>query len=269
MKLYRDAPQASIKMEHDPDLVAKLELALRNYGIDVAIETGTYHGTGSTRMLAETFSRIRLPMVFVTFEANFRNWLTAYRNLRELPFIHSLWGCSVDLEGALAFVRQDEAIAHHGDYPDIFIDNIDDPVGFYSREIEGVLGRRKAREAGSHSAMQKTLAKFGELWGAGGMRAFSESTLREYLWSGEALLAKYLALFGDNKPLIVLDSAGGCGWYEYQTVMRVMADKSFLLMLDDTHHLKHFRSLKHMLADPRFEVIGHSPYHGWALAWHQ
>ena len=53
MKLYRDAPQASIKMSDDPGFRAAIESAIRRYGIRIAIETGTFEGTGSTPAIAD------------------------------------------------------------------------------------------------------------------------------------------------------------------------------------------------------------------------
>ena len=47
MKLYRNAPQAATAMVHDPELVAKIEGAIKEYAVDVAIETGTFEGTGT------------------------------------------------------------------------------------------------------------------------------------------------------------------------------------------------------------------------------
>lgn len=132
-----------------------------------------------------------------------------------------------------------------------------------------MLGQRTKKAPALRSAVQKTLTKLRALSRRLGMRAFREDELREHLWSGDGLLAKYLELFANDKPLIVLDSADGCGWYEFQTMLHVMADKPFLLMLDETRHLKHFRSLKHVQTDPRFQMIGFSPYHGWALTGHE
>jgi len=267
MKLYRDSPQASTTMAHDSELINKLEEAIRQHHIDVAVETGTFEGTGSTRIVAQCFCRVGPPKVYVTFEVGLESWMTAYRNLSEFPFVDCRWGCSVEREKALAFVMQDEMLANHKNYPDIYIDDIDDPVAFYSRELRGVLGRRSIASELS-SATTTALRKLRVLPSRDTSEKITESDVRKFFWSGEGLLPKYLKLHHHNRPLIILDSSGGCGWYEFQIMMEVMKDVSFLLLLDDVHHIKHYRSLVHVKSDPRFHLLGHSSHHGWALAIH-
>lgn len=268
MKLYRDAPQASIMMARDPELVAKLEDAIKEHCIDVALETGTFEGTGSTRIVAECFCRVRRPKIYVTFEVGLESWMVAYRNLREFPFVDCLWGCSVDRKKALTFIRQDEMLANHTDYPDVYIDDIDDPVAFYSNELQGTLGRRSIASEFS-SATRRFLTKLRVLPSRDVSERFTESDARKFLWSGEDLLSKYLKLHYDNNPLVILNSSGGSGWYEFQVMMEVMQNAPFLLLLDDVHHIKHYRSMLYVTSDPRFRLLGHSLQHGWALATHE
>jgi hypothetical protein len=252
-------------MAQDPELITRIESAIRDYRVDVAIETGTYQGTGSTRMIAECFNRVGRPKLFVTFEVGFGNWLLACRNLRGLPFVECRWGCSVDREKAVALVQDDEMLAHHERYPDIFIDDTENPIDFYTRELRGKLAWQNLPAIGKQGGLPWLLER-----ALVGLRCLPpmEKKLRDFFWSGEGLLPKYLQLHHDNKPLIILDSAGGCGWYEFQLTMEIMGDAQFLLLLDDTHHIKHYRSLQHVKADPRFQVLSHSPYHGSTLAWH-
>ena len=44
--------------------------------------------------------------------------------------------------------------------------------------------------------------------------------------------------------------------------------EDYLLLLDDINHIKHFRSYRHVKADPRFEVLGVDEREGWLLAKH-
>ena len=268
MKLYRNAPQAATAMVHDPELVAKIEGAIKEYAVDVAIETGTFEGTGSTRMVSECFTRVRPPKVYVTFEVGLQSWLTAYRNLRPFPFVQCLWGCSVDRAEALAFIMRDEMLANHAKYPDIYIDDVQDPVAFYSNELKGTLGRRSIASEVS-SATRRTLSGLRILPSRDASERLTESDARKYLWSGDGLLPKYLKLHQRNKPLVILDSSGGCGWYEFQVMMEIMKDLPFVLLLDDVHHIKHYRSLEHVKSDPRFRLLGHNSHNGWALATHE
>jgi hypothetical protein len=93
-----------------------------------------------------------------------------------------------------------------------------------------------------------------------------ETQVKNFLWSGEDLLSKYLELHIKNHPLVVLDSAGGCGWLEFQTTIKTMQTNPFLLLLDDIHHIKHYRSLQYIKNCKKFKIINHSPTDGWVLA---
>jgi hypothetical protein len=216
---------------------------------DVIIETGTYLGTGSTRILAEFFSNCPVKR-FVTLEANCNYWRVARNNLRRFPFVEPLWGLSVGKQKALNFIRADEAIREHYRYPDFFIDDTKDPVGFYTREVEG------AHAAGTTPALKAAL------------KASLERGSKIFFWQGEDLLPQTLELHRRQRPLIVLDSAGGIGNLEFRTVLASMEDASYALLLDDTHHLKHFRSLRHIQSDPKFRLIGAGEDGSWALAVH-
>ena len=262
MKLYSEAPQASMKMGDDPALAAALDAAVQTHGTRIAIETGTYEGTGSTPLIARSLQRAGDPITFVTFEVNFNSWLIACRNLQKFLFVDCLWGCSIDRQGALNFIKQDDALRNHHAYADIYIDNVEDPVGFYSSELNGMLG---AKHMGEGSKLRRLATRARATLGA----ARAGEKMKPLLWRGEALLPAFLRLHRDNSPLVILDSAGGCGLYEFKTMMEIMGDASFLLLLDDTHHLKHFRSLDAIRNDPRFKLLGHSAEHGWALAWHE
>jgi hypothetical protein len=137
----------------------------------------------------------------------------------------------------------DEAIKNHHAYPDIWIDDVDDPAAFYSAEIMGTMLVQQHDNAAAPAG-------------------------NEFLWDGEGLLARACALHRRHKPLIVLDPAGGIGYLEFRTATSAMADAEYTLLLDDTHHLKHFRSARDVEADPRFRVLAHSHEQGWLLAHH-
>jgi hypothetical protein len=171
---------------------------------------------------------------------------------------------------------RDEALNNHGKYPDIYIDDIEDPVGFYLNKLNGMLGMSD-RAAKASVVIDLPFARRAKRWlkaiATGKLPNFSGAAsnvdLATHLWSGESLLPQLLKLHHDNCPLVILDSAGGCGLYEFDIMMDVMRDAAFLLLLDDTHHLKHFRSLQRMKNDTRFRILNVNDYHGWALAWHE
>src|SRR5437762_1693809 len=140
MKPYREYAYYSINMHDSAELRALLRETILRERIQHVVETGTHQGLGSTRFLAEIFVETTPPRSFVTIEANWRSWRRARRNLRRFPFVQSLWGDSLEPRRALEFVEQDECIRHHERYPDVFIDEPDDPVRFYGRELRGELG---------------------------------------------------------------------------------------------------------------------------------
>src|SRR5690242_7832612 len=137
MRLYGVESHASMDMARDPVLRQHLVELIARYRLDVAIETGTFLGLGSTRFIADAFLQVAPPKRLVTVEVNFANWCRAKANLRAYPFIDCRWGLSVALDRALEFLQHDEMLLNHQRYPDIYIDNISDPVAAYSRELRG------------------------------------------------------------------------------------------------------------------------------------
>ena len=239
MKLYSTYSKAGMDMQGRDALSRTLSACLEVENIQYVVETGTYLGLGSTKTIAEAFSAP--PAEFVTIEANWTSWGAARKNLTRFPFVTPLWGNSVAREEALAFINEDPAIIHHSAYPDIWIDDINNPQKFYSDEVRGKLGG------------------FG----------FAELVAKYLHYSGEDLLRKYLSKFKELRPLIVLDSAGGTGYLEFKITQEVMGNNPYILLLDDIHHLKHFRSLRDMKEDKRYLLLSENMEDGWVLAKHQ
>jgi hypothetical protein len=238
MKLYAEYAHASMAVRDDSDIEIALKELQTEHPVDVIIETGTYLGTGSTRMLAEFFERNGSIRRFVTVEANWSYWKAARFNLQRFPFVELKWGLSVNEQKAIEFIRTDPAIREHHRYPDIFIDDINDPIGFYTREIQG------------------------------GRASLKEFVKRTLYWQGEDLLARTLTRHKNDWPLIVLDSAGGIGRLEFQITLETMGSASYALFLDDTHHLKHFRSLEAIRSNSNFRLIRMAHDASWILAVH-
>ena len=247
MKPYREYALGSISMHDSDELRSLLRDLIARRRIDHVVETGTHEGLGSTRFVAESFPTDSPPRSFVTIEASWRHWRRARRNLRRFPFVRPLWGQSLPLRDAIDFVAQDEVIRHHERYPDVFIDDVEDPVGFYTGELRGELG--------------------GESLGVA--RRVLRALDRRLRHRGENLLAKSLLRVRDGNPLVVLDSAGGTGWLEFIELRRTMDDRPYVLLLDDVHHVKHFRSLEHVRRDPSFAIVGLDERHGWMLSEHR
>jgi hypothetical protein len=256
MKLYATNTHASMSFADDPAFTE----ALREFvsSVDSVIETGTYLGLGSTRLLAEFFLRTALPKSFITIEANWDHFKIAKSNLCKYPFVDCRWGLSLYRADALKFIANDDAIRDHAAYPSIWIDDLRNPVAFYSAEISGQMATLKSKRP--HIMLARMLAK-----------RFASAEIK-HLWCGEDLLAKFLNLHkaqGFGLPLIVLDSAGGVGYLEFEVARDIMAQREYFLLLDDTHHLKHFRSARDIRGDSNFTILAESPSAGWMLARHK
>ena len=247
MKLYSTAPGASISMIEDVKLSHLLVEISKRAPITHILETGTHIGLGSTKFIAEIFAaQSPPPQLFITVEANHRSWRQARENLKPFPFVTPLWGLSTTRQEALRFISNDPALQEHLKYPDIFIDDIKDPLKFYTSEIAGRLGRGRNPIEGIRQLLD-----------------------RRRFYAGEDLLAKWLAAFRSYTPLVVLDSAGGVGYLEFNTVLEHMAGHPYFLLVDDICHLKHFRSYDYVHTHNEFSVIGENKDAGWLLAGYQ
>jgi hypothetical protein len=245
MKLLSEY-RANMSMEAGQELCLLLKETLEKQKVTHVLETGTYCGLGSTTFVAESFPASSPPKIFVTVEINWASWRQAKRNLRRFPFVTPLWGRTVTAKAALQFIDSDYVLRNPGQYPDIFIDDTRDPLRFYREEILGALG-------GAHRSPARAIGWLFD-------RVFS--------YAGDDLLEKYLLRFQTNDPLIVMDSAGGIGFLEFSILQRVMQNHSYLLLLDDINHIKHFRSCERIKKDRQFSILGIDESHGWLLAKH-
>lgn len=243
MKSYQDYARSSVSMSEDDVFQDTLKRLFAENRIEYIIETGTWLGTGSTRTVANAIPKDRSPKAYYTIEANPTFHLIARYNLLRWPFVKPLWGNTVAKEKALKFIQNDEVLKNHDQYPDVFIDTLNDPVAFYTAEVNGRLGSNPVIN-------------------------FVGWLSDTFLKKPEDLLEKLLRQCADSKPLVLLDSAGGTGWLEYQTVRDTLAGKPYWLILDDIHHLKHFRSFQDVNNRPDFRIIAHSLADGWMVAEH-
>jgi len=251
MKWYGSAPGASMHMHEDPVIIGALErlfegnlqcmksvpVALGNDlpditgyihhlgRVTVAIETGTYLGTGSTKFIAEAFQRTWPPKVFYTIEVDHNAAMQARVNLARFPFVCPLWGSSVDIEQAAEWLENDSVLQTPYAYPDIWIDHIDE-----------------ANSAKHYAA---------EMRGSSAMAGHSD-------WAGEDLLRKLLDQHIHSQPLVILDSAGGIGWLEFQIMLETLAGHRYFVLLDDVQHVKHFRSLDYIKGSDEFVILAES-----------
>jgi hypothetical protein len=211
--------------------------------IDVIIETGTYLGEGSTKIAAEVFHDREDFRRLYTMESNKEYFEKAQTSLAKYPKVTCLNGLSVRYRDAVNFIRKDPVLDAHRDYPDIYIDDVEDPRKFYLNEIG-----------------------YGNRGGGKSLMNYAGQLFRK---KRTALLEKCIAANENYNILFLLDSAGGIGWLEFQNVIRAMGGREYHMLLDDIQHLKHFRSYEYIKKSPEFSIIRVSEEHGWVLCKHR
>jgi hypothetical protein len=202
---------------------------------DIIIETGTYHGEGTTAMVIQAiksvFKRPDLALRFITIEADSVNFDIATQNLSKHKWVQVIHGSSVNLEKAEKFIKNDEMLLNHENYPDVKID-ASDPIPFYLSEVRGKLFIFGGTESGEDDLFSKLESQ----------------------------------LYG-KIPLFVLDSCGGIGWLEFQEMLKLMYDRPLYVWLHDINHVKHYRSYLYIKDHPReWKIIDERP-DNWVLAW--
>jgi len=70
------------------------------------------------------------------------------------------------------------------------------------------------------------------------------------------MLATAMSVSGNYSPnFILLDSAGHMGYQEWGYVMALYRGDEFILALDDTNHLKHYKTVQQIKQDSRFKLL--------------
>jgi hypothetical protein len=176
-------------------------------GVRHIIETGTYLGTGTTQVLIGAVEAAKRKGITLTTVESYRPcWEEACKTLSPWPWVYPRLGLTLKKTECLEWIKQDDVIRNHQQYPDIFIDNLIDPVGFYQTEIE--------RSDCEDENVLEILVTQAEIEG--------------------------------GKILFCLDSCGGIGYLEFKKVTDLMRSAPYYLMMDDIQHIKHFRSLLHI-----------------------
>jgi hypothetical protein len=108
-------------------------------------------------------------------------------------------------------IKGDPWLWDHERYPDLFIDDIKDPVNYYISEFR--------------------------------------SELLGYLLN-ENMLHELITNFSTEDIFFCLDSCGGTGFLEFLTVDSLMGNRGFYVFMDDAiDHVKHFRSAREIRAN--------------------
>lgn len=250
MKKYSDYAHSSISMSKDSLFKETLNKLFTEYKIDTIVECGTYLGLGSTSLLAEAILKNATHYPdFITIEVDKKIYNEAVKNLKKYPFITPKWGLSVNAAEAKKFIQTDDAILHHENYPDVFIDYTDNPAEKYIEEIDGNLSKNFNKKESVFEKLTRLL------------------TLKSKVLFEENILETISQSLNGKTPLFLLDSAGGIGYFEFLTVARLMKNKPHFIILDDIHHLKHFRSFRDLSNDTdNYTIINKSLENGWVVA---
>jgi hypothetical protein len=168
------------------------------------------------------------PEKLYTIECSYANYSQAKENLKHLPFVECIHGLSVDSNSAISFMEMNSDIFTD----DVFVDH-SDPISFYKNELNGMLNGGERKEDMAQNILKELLPKI-----------------------------------ADENPLILLDSAGGIGFLEFTEVCEIMKEKPYTIVLDDTHHVKHYRSKIAIYNNDKFEVVYDDPIHGRLIAVH-
>lgn len=250
MKDYSKYPRHSISMSSDKKFIETIGKVFDTYNIKNIVECGTFKGTGSTRTIANIIKNKQYNIEkFYTIEVDYDFYKQAVKNLRKFKFVYPIWGISVDKELAIDFVINDDAIKNHEKYPDVYIDILENPAEFYLNELNGKL-----------SEMNRKKSFFEKL--------FARKNKNNEIFKNN-ILEEILPQIKNEDSLILLDSAGGIGFLEFKTVLEELKDSNFILILDDIHHLKHFRSIEYVQNSEKFNLIQKSELDGWAIAYYQ
>ena len=166
------------------------------------------------------------PEKLYTIECSFSNYTKAKENLRDLHFVECIYGVSVGIEEAKRFMASNQDIF----MDDVFIDDLN-PIEFYTNEIMGMIAGDSEKEDIKQNILSDLLPKI-----------------------------------ADSNPLILLDSAGGIGFMEFLCVKDIMKGRPYILVLDDTHHVKHYKSKLFIQKDPSFQVVYNDDVHGRLIA---
>lgn len=182
-----------------------LEALVANNKLTRIIETGTYHGTGTTQAIISGLEIHDLESEFYSIECNPDFHRIASKNLSFTDKVNLINGISIPKSKLPSLID-------FTDYPDhIIVD--------YKPEI-----REK---------MYLAEVKFDV---------------------PDDILGSLLVNQGFEPELVVLDSAGHMGTVEFDYLMTLIKN-DFLLALDDTNHVKHYKTVQKITGDERFKEV--------------
>jgi len=200
-------PVNQIEVKANPALESQLIQIFSNKDApEVIIETGTYLGTGTTQILIDAVVKTHKEnsILFYTIESSQEWFKQASKNLSKYPWVQLFHGLSINKDECIQWIESDPYLLEHEKYPDLFVDDTTDPVKYYKSEFRPDM--------------------LGYIMDDNMLKSLTEN-------------------FSTENIFFCLDSCGGTGYLEFQTVNSLMGDRGYYLFMDDAiDHVKHIRS---------------------------
>lgn len=180
------------------------------------IETGTYMGEGTTRVIATTLRDLGLTnTVFHSIECNPNNYRRALenlvqRNLAAYVLVHH--GLSVPNDKLPTLADIEAFCVTDIEYDDIFVD---------------------------HQELERAYLYFKET---------------DFSGIPDDMLGECLRSFNYRPDFVLLDSGGHMGNIEFNYLVSLLQGPC-VIALDDIYHIKHHKSFLQIQADPRFKIL--------------
>lgn len=181
------------------------------------LETGLYHGMGSTRIIATLIRDIPIKGAnFYSIECSVGNINIAKENLRLanlLSHVSIVSGLSIPKDLLPTKEEIEKKIAFTALFPQVKLDHEQDPkngANYYQKETES--------------------------------------------YERDDRMGDVLALFNGKPDFVLLDSGGHIGKIEFEYLIGNL-EAPCTIALDDTRHVKHFESSEMIKKDPRFTVL--------------
>ena len=190
------------KIDGDSEFARAIRNLFKIYQPRRIIETGTYLGTGTTRVITETLRELGIAdAVFHSIEINPEHFAQARTNLRAAgleSFVNLQRGLSVPRRLLPTVSQIEESTVRQPEFDGIFVDH------------------REAQRAKLY---------------------FAETNFSD---CADDLLGNVLSAFNNQPDFVLLDSGGHMGFVEFQYLVQKLCGPC-LIALDDIHHIKHHK----------------------------
>lgn len=180
------------------------------------IETGTFHGTGTTKIIGNAVKTQGLINTkFYSIEVNINNYKEAQKNIAKSglgDYVTLLNGLSLPRNFLPTIEDIEKRTVKNIEFDEVFVDH---------------------RE-GDRARMYYNETDFADV--------------------EDSLLEQCLISFDYEPDFVLLDSGGHIGNIEFNYLLERL-NKECIIALDDVNHIKHKKSLMQMMSDSRFKII--------------